>query len=50
VLDARDFALFKADTIAYLNDFIADLDILAVRIRQRLVLQQRGVILCGVAT
>jgi uncharacterized protein (TIGR02677 family) len=36
VLDARDFALFKADTITYLNDFIADLDILAVRIRQRL--------------
>ena len=36
VLNARDFALFKADTITYLNDFIADLDILAVRIRQRL--------------
>ena len=36
VLDARDFALFKADTITYLNDFIADLDVLAVRIRQRL--------------
>jgi uncharacterized protein (TIGR02677 family) len=36
VLDARDFALFKADTITYLNDFIADLDALAVRIRQRL--------------
>jgi uncharacterized protein (TIGR02677 family) len=36
VLDARDFALFKADTITYLNDFIVDLDILAVRIRQRL--------------
>ena len=35
-LDARDFALFKADTITYLNDFISDLDILAVRIRQRL--------------
>ena len=35
-LDARDFALFKADTITYLNDFIADLDVLAVRIRQRL--------------
>ena len=36
VLNPRDFALFKADTITYLNDFIADLDILAVRIRQRL--------------
>lgn len=36
VLDIRDFALFKADTITYLNDFIADLDVLAVRIRQRL--------------
>jgi uncharacterized protein (TIGR02677 family) len=36
LLDARDFALFKADTITYLNDFIADLDILSVRIRQRL--------------
>ena len=36
VLDARDFALFKADTITYLNDFIADLDVLAGRIRQRL--------------
>lgn len=35
-LDIRDFALFKADTITYLNDFIADLDVLAVRIRQRL--------------
>src|SRR5215472_8186686 len=36
VLDIWEFALFNADTITYLNDFIADLDVLAVRIRQRL--------------
>jgi uncharacterized protein (TIGR02677 family) len=36
VLDVQDFALFKADTITYLNDFINDLDILSGRIRQRL--------------
>jgi len=36
VLDPRDFLLFKADTIAYLNDFIKDLDILAGHIRARL--------------
>jgi len=36
VLDAQDFALFKADTIAYLNDFISDLDVLAGHIRARL--------------
>ena len=36
VLEREDFALFKADTITYLNDFIADLDTLAGQIRQRL--------------
>lgn len=35
-IDVRDFTLFKADTITYLNDFIADLDVFAVRIRRRL--------------
>jgi len=36
VVEASEFALFKADTIAYLNDFIADLDTLATHIRTRL--------------
>jgi uncharacterized protein (TIGR02677 family) len=36
VLNAEDFALFKADTITYLNDFIGDLDTLAGQIRARL--------------
>lgn len=35
-IDVRDFTLFKADTITYLNDFIADLDVFAARIRLRL--------------
>lgn len=35
-INVEDFTLFKADTITYLNDFIADLDVLAVRIRHRL--------------
>ena len=35
-IDVRDFTLFKADTITYLNDFIADLDVFAARIRRRL--------------
>jgi uncharacterized protein (TIGR02677 family) len=36
VLGTEDFALFKADTITYLNDFIGDLDTLAGHIRARL--------------
>src|SRR5713226_6128726 len=36
VLNAEDFALFKADTITYLNDFIGDLDTLSGQIRARL--------------
>ena len=35
-IDVHEFALFKADTIAYLNDFIGDLDVLAGHIRARL--------------
>jgi uncharacterized protein (TIGR02677 family) len=43
VLNAEDYALFKADTITYLNDFIGDLDTLAGQIRARLdVLDQIG--------
>jgi len=36
VLNADDYALFKADTITYLHDFIGDLDTLAGQIRARL--------------
>lgn len=43
VLSDDDYALFKADTITYLSDFIADLDTLAGQIRARLdVLDQIG--------
>ena len=43
VLNVEDYALFKADTITYLNDFISDLDTLAGQIRARLdVLDQIG--------
>ncbi|HEY5185671.1 MAG TPA: DUF2397 family protein, partial [Actinomycetes bacterium] len=33
VVNGEEFALFKADTIAYLNDFLADLDTLSLDIR-----------------
>jgi uncharacterized protein (TIGR02677 family) len=33
VVNGEEFALFKADTIAYLNDFLADLDTLSMDIR-----------------
>ena len=36
VVDTAEFALFKVDTINYLNDFIGDLDVLAAHIRHRL--------------
>lgn len=36
VVDTSEFVLFKADTISYLNDFIADIDTLSERIRRRL--------------
>ena len=36
VINGEEFALFKADTIAYLNDFLTDLDSLSVDIRSRL--------------
>jgi len=36
LLEFTDFALFKADTIAYLTNFIGDLDALAGHIRSRL--------------
>src|SRR5258708_24426549 len=43
VLSDDAYALFKADTITYLSDFIADLDTLAGQIRARLdVLDQIG--------
>jgi uncharacterized protein (TIGR02677 family) len=43
VLTDDDYALFKADTITYLSDFITDLDTLAGQIRARLdVLDQIG--------
>ena len=36
VLDTAEFTLFKTDTIMYLNDFIGDLEFLALHIRRRL--------------
>ena len=36
VVETAEFALFKVDTINYLNDFIGDLDVLAAHIRRRL--------------
>jgi uncharacterized protein (TIGR02677 family) len=41
VVDSNEFALFKADVIAYLNDFIGDLDTLSAQIRGRVAALER---------
>jgi uncharacterized protein (TIGR02677 family) len=41
VVDSSEFALFKADVIAYLNEFIGDLDTLSAQIRGRVAALER---------